>query len=159
LAGKYALKPISRMPLEEVTARTGLERRRAEAACQREYGEAFFWDDPRPDVGGLTRDADALGLQWTKGGRCHHLLAGNDKGRAVRLLAGLHRSLVPDLVTAAVGDAANDEPMLAAVDHPYLVAQPHNGHADLAVPGLIRVPFPGPDGFRWSVDHWLETCR
>jgi predicted mannosyl-3-phosphoglycerate phosphatase (HAD superfamily) len=82
----------------------------------------------------------------------------SDKGRAARLVAGLFSvALGQRVVTAGIGDSANDEALLTAVDHPYLVARSEQSWANLAVPGLVRTPDPGPLGWNEAIRHLLAT--
>jgi mannosyl-3-phosphoglycerate phosphatase len=147
LSRRLPVMALSRMSTEEVEALTGLSGTEAEAAKNREFGEAFVLDDPDLDEAELKREVRALGLRVTRGGRFWHLLGENDKGRAVRILSELYRKANPGVVTGAVGDAPNDIAMLAAVDRPFLVARPDGTYHDVDVAGLIRVPLPGPAGF------------
>ncbi|MBI3098137.1 MAG: HAD-IIB family hydrolase [Planctomycetes bacterium] len=92
------------------------------------------------------------GMHVTAGGRFHHLHGGSDKGAAIRRLMELYRGEFEDYTSIGIGDAANDLPMLQAVDRPCAVARP-DGACDpvlrAGVPGLEFIPDPGPRG--WSV--------
>jgi mannosyl-3-phosphoglycerate phosphatase len=156
LAEEFRIRALSRLPASEVSELTGLSPEQARSAGAREFGEAFVFDGPEPSTEDLDRAVSATGLRWTRGGRFYHLLGENDKGRAVEILSDLYRRGRPGLVTAACGDAPNDQPMLAAVDHGFLVAKPGGGHADVEAPGLIRVPQPGPSGFNQAVFSLLD---
>lgn len=156
LAARWPLRALSRLDAAELAALTGLTRSQAEAARKREFGEAFLLDDPAVPEAELEAAALSLGLRLTRGGRFYHLLGENDKGRAVSVLAGLYRQKYPSLTTAALGDAPNDQPMLAAVDRAYLVARPDGSHGPVDAPGLTRVPWPGPAGFNRAVLTLLE---
>ena len=94
------------------------------------------------------------------GGRFRRVTgSANAKGRAARLVAGLSAvALGQPVVTAAIGDSANGEGVLAAVNYPYLVARGGQLWANLAVPGFVCTPLPGPTG---SIDgiHLLLATR
>jgi len=151
LARVVAVRALSRLSSEEVADLTGLTMAQAEAAREREFGEAFIVDDPEIKESVLRNEVHKLGLRLTQGGRFWHLLGENDKGRAVTLLSRLFRQRHPDIVTAACGDAPNDEPMLAAVDRPFLVARPEGGHRPIDIPRLAKTDLPGPAGFSQAV--------
>ncbi|MEW5723023.1 MAG: HAD-IIB family hydrolase [Thermodesulfobacteriota bacterium] len=151
LAQKYPVRALSRMTEAEAAALTGLSLDQARSAKAREFGEAFVLEDLSVPEEELAAVVAELGLNLTRGGRFYHLLGGNDKGRAVSLLIGLYRRQSPDLVSAAVGDAPNDLPMLAAVNRPFLGARPDGSHHDLDLPGLARLSQPGPAGFNQAV--------
>ena len=151
LAKKYPVRALSRLSPREIASLTGLTESQAGAAGRREFGEALVLDDPTVAETDLSRAVESLGLRLTRGGRFYHLLGENDKGRAVKILTDIYRKLNPDLVAAGIGDAPNDQPLLAAVDHPFLVAAPDGTHRDLDVPKLTRIPLPGPRGFNRAV--------
>ncbi|MEW6264352.1 MAG: HAD-IIB family hydrolase [Thermodesulfobacteriota bacterium] len=159
LAGRWPIRALSQMNMEEVMAWTGLTRPRALTARRREFGEAFLVDAPEVDEARLAADVAALGLELTRGGRFYHLLGGNDKGRAVSWLIALYRAKHPGLLTAAFGDAPNDRPMLAAVDRAFLVAMPDGRYRPMDLPGLTKVPRPGPAGFNQSVLELLDELE
>jgi len=151
LARDFPIRAFSRMPASEAAALVGLDVEAVQAAQQREYGEAFIFTREDVSLTAFEAAAGRLDLEVTRGGRLFHLLAGNDKGRAVRLLTGLYRQEHDRVATIGVGDAPNDEPLLAAVDLAYLVARPDGTHARLHVPEISRVPGRGPAGFKQAV--------
>ena len=139
------------MPTAEAAALVGLDLEQTRAAQQREYGEAFFFTREGVSRPVFEAAAGRLGLRVTRGGRLYHLLAGNDKGRAVRLLTGLYQEKYGRVATIGVGDAPNDAPLLAAVDRAYQVARPDGSHARLDVPEMHRLAGIGPVGFSQAV--------
>lgn len=151
LERRLPVRALSRLSSKDVADLTGLSLTQAEAARRREFGEAFVVDGPEIKESELRNEVSKLGLRLTRGGRFWHLLGENDKGRAVTLLSGLYRQKDPDLVTVACGDAPNDEPMLAVVDRPFLVAKPEGGHRSIDLPRLTRIGLPGPAGFNQAV--------
>ncbi|MFH1139022.1 MAG: HAD-IIB family hydrolase [Pseudomonadota bacterium] len=159
LAGTFHLRALSRLAPEEIARLTGLTLAQARAARARQFGEGLVLDDPGVGELDLARMVESLGLRLTRGGRFYHLMGDNDKGLAVKILSGLYRKNDPGLLTAAIGDAPNDFPMLAAVDRPFLVAGPDGSHRRLDLPGLNRVPFSGPAGFNRAVLTFLEEAR
>jgi len=151
LARDFPIRAFSRMPTAEAAALVGLGLEEARAAQQREYGEAFLFTREGVSLPAFEAAAGRLGLHVTQGGRLYHLLAGNDKGRAVRLLTGLYREKYGRVMTIGVGDAPNDEPLLAAVDLAYQVARPDGSHARLVVPEISRMSGIGSVGFSQAV--------
>ncbi len=83
------------------------------------------------------------------GGRWVSILHGSDKGRAI---TRWRRALAPDAVTVAVGDAANDAPLLAVVDHAFVIRDAIRGPASalLDIPHARPLAAPGTRG-------WLEV--
>jgi mannosyl-3-phosphoglycerate phosphatase len=156
LAEKFPVRALSRMSADEVARLTGLAPQQAESARKREFGEAFILDDPQIPEAELNQAVTDLGLRLTRGGRFHHLLGENDKGKAVSLLTDMYRRIWKNVTTAGIGDAPNDLPLLAAVDHPFLVAGPDGNHRNLDLPNLTRVPLPGPAGFNLAVNKLMD---
>jgi mannosyl-3-phosphoglycerate phosphatase len=98
----------------------------------------------------LDRAARARGLRVTRGGRLRHLTGPTDKGRAVRALVELSPGLA-GARSIGLGDAANDLPLLQAVDRPIVMPRPGGGFDPVlaeTLPHAERAPAPGPAG--WS---------
>jgi mannosyl-3-phosphoglycerate phosphatase family protein len=140
------VRGFSAMPVAEVCARTGLSDAAARRAMEREASEPFVVTEPDPP--GATRLVElaaTLGVGLERGGRFWHLVGRDvDKGAAVgRVLDRLDPER--SLPTAAVGDAWNDLPMLAAVDHAFLLGEAVT--PEETPPGVLRLPTVGPEGF------------
>lgn len=150
-APRFGAKGFGRLSDAEVAGLTGLSLEAAARARRREFDEPVWLPEPEPQAEAFLAAARQAGLEATRGGRFFHVLSGADKGRAARLLLDLYRRANPLIVSAGLGDAPNDAPLLAAVDRPYLVARPDGSHAGLDLPGLVRVPLPGPAGFNQAV--------
>lgn len=153
LSRRFGMESFSRLPLERLMELAGLDRVQAERARQREFTEPFVLADER-QARALEEDAGKLGLRLARGGRFHHLMGNNDKGRAIGILAGLYRARGP-IVTVGVGDSPNDEPMLRAVDRPFLVARPDGGHAPVTALSLTCLKGVGPAGFAQMAERLL----
>jgi mannosyl-3-phosphoglycerate phosphatase len=142
------LRGFGDMTVDEIADRCGFSRELAELAARREYDEPFTGADPAL-FGAVVREAAVLGLSIVSGGRFHHLIGGNDKGRAVKLLRGLYDGRGQAVRAVGLGDSLNDEPMLREVDTPILVRRPDGGHIkSLHLPGLVIAPYAGPEGWR-----------
>ncbi len=150
-APRFQARGFGQMSDAEVAQLTGLSLEAAALARQREFNEPILLPEPERQAEAFLAAAQQAGLEATRGGRFFHVLSGADKGRAARLLLGLQRQKFPQLVSAGLGDAPNDAPLLAAVDRPFLVARPDGSHAELDLPGLARVALPGPAGFNQAV--------
>jgi mannosyl-3-phosphoglycerate phosphatase len=145
------LRGFGDMTVDEVAERCGFSREFAELAARREYDEPFIGADPTL-LGTVVREAAARGLSIVSGGRFHHLIGGNDKGRAVNVLRGLYDGRGEAVRAIGLGDSPNDEPMLREVEIPILVRRPHGGHIkSLHLPGLVIAPYAGPEGWREAV--------
>jgi predicted mannosyl-3-phosphoglycerate phosphatase (HAD superfamily) len=147
------------MTVEEIAERSNLARQDAALAAMREYDEPFVGieDGMMPRV---VQEAEARGFQVVSGGRFHHLVGGSDKGRAVRALRSFYEVSRGRVSTIGLGDSANDEPMLRAVDIPVLVRRPDGSHLEVGdLPGLIIAPSSGPLGWREVVLMLLRNSN
>ncbi len=154
LRRRYGAVGFGDMDVAEVAARTGLDLQAAARARQRECSEPFVCD---ADPAALREAVAPEGMMVVRGGRFWHLMAaGQDKGRAVRLLVSARTQMQGrPPVTVGLGDAANDLPLLRAVDIPVVVPRPDGSR--LAWPeGRPRfAPGPGSRGWGEAVLHLL----
>jgi len=154
-----SVRAFHRMTPEEISIETGLSQRGAQLAAAREYDEPFtFAGASEPDRRRFLEAAEARGLRWTHGGRFYHLLAHAGKQPAVAALTALYRRWSPAVLTAGLGDSANDAPLLAAVDIPILAMKAGGGYDPAVVeklPAVRRSPWPGPRGWNASVEELL----
>ncbi len=131
------------MTVEEVSGRCGLTLDQAARAKEREYDEPFLMSQP----GAISAWVIGHGVSIIPGDRFFHL-SGSDKGRAVTRLISLYRQWHPGASTIALGNGANDLPMLAAVDLPFLVQTDEGVYADHeALPHLGLAGGVGPVGW------------
>jgi len=152
-----AVRFFSQMSQAEVLALTGLRPDAAALALKREYDEPFVVvgassHDPALDER-LDGAARARGLRVTRGGRFHHLTGPTDKGRALRALVQLSPGLA-GAFSIGLGDAANDLPMLQAVDRPIVMPRSGGGFDPVlaaTLPHAERAPAPGPGGWARAV--------
>lgn len=141
------------MTPEELARYAGLSLGEARRAMDRDYDEPFILREPEQEV--QLRDAvREMGLHIFRGGRYLHLTGGHDKGQAVHILTRLYRRDCDGVVTVGIGDAANDESMLDAVDRPYLVARPDGSYASDA---YLHAGDAGPAGWTRAVRREVST--
>ena len=141
---------------EEVTAVTGLDVDAARRARQRDYSETLV-DPLTPAALAMLQEAlRAYGLAVAHGGRFHTVTgAASDKGVAVLRCAELLRRKLGEVVTIGIGDSANDLPLLAAVDRPYLVRRPAGDWCDVGELSVTRLAGVGPLGWRELAEEVL----
>ncbi len=154
-------KGFSALTVDEVVRFTGLDAASAARAMDREFDEPFLLRDA--DFAGKIAEAAARrGMRVTRGGRFFHLTGDSDKGRALLRLLPLLDSGGELPFTIGLGDAANDVPLLQAVDRP-IVIPGRGGRIDpeiaAALPGAERAPEPGPAGWNAAVLSVLEGRR
>ena len=134
---------------EDVAVVTGLAVDAARRARQRDYSETIVSPMSSADLAALQEALRAYGLAVAHGGRFHTVSgAASDKGVAVRRCAELLRRKLGAIVTIGVGDSANDLPLLAAVDRPYLVRRPAGDWCDVGDLAATRLAGVGPHGWR-----------
>jgi mannosyl-3-phosphoglycerate phosphatase len=134
---------------DEVAAVTGLDVDAARRARQRDYSETIVSPLAPAELATLREALAARGLAVAHGGRFHTVSgAASDKGVAVRRCAELLRRKLGQIVTIGVGDSANDLPLLAAVDRPYLVRRPAGDWCDVGDLAATRLAGIGPHGWR-----------
>jgi mannosyl-3-phosphoglycerate phosphatase len=152
-----SIRGFGDMSAGEVAVACGFSVPDAEAAKKREYDEPFLVPNEE-SLEAVRRAAGVAGLQVVTGGRFHHLVGDNDKGRAVRVLAGIFEKAFGRATTVGLGDSLNDEPMLRGVDVPVLIRKP-DGRYDprVRVRGLVYARGIGPDGWRDAVLDILEA--
>ncbi len=155
------LRGYGDMSVEEIAARTGLSRQKAELAKQRDYDEPFIIEGTGCREETVLEAINARALCCTKGDRFYHLMGPQDKGRAVRTLIRLYqRRTSADgeaLSTVAIGNSLNDLPMLAAVDEPILVQRGDGSYVSgFELPRLKLAPGPGPAGWNRAILSRLQ---
>ena len=146
------IRGFSEMDLDEVIHLTGLSKKEAAAAKEREYTEPFVFDGNENEEIGLTKSIKILNLNLTKGGRFFHLLGDNDKGKAAKIIVEMYKETHPELKTVALGDSFNDLPMLRAADIPILVQKPGGVYdRQIDLPNLRCAPGVGPIGWNTAL--------
>ena len=147
-----AVKGFGDLTALDVAKLTGLPLMEADLARRREFDEPFRFENPDdPRAGEFLHAIVARGLHWTRG-RFYHILGDNDKGRAVRFLTKIYRRERQVLTTIGLGDAANDLPLLEAVDIPVLVQREDRSYVDgVRSPRLVLADGVGPVGWNRAI--------
>jgi mannosyl-3-phosphoglycerate phosphatase len=114
---------FSGMTEKELTSLSGLTPEEAALAKQREYDEPFIVEGGNSEVEIVKRKVEEKGMNYVWGGKFHHLLGKNDKGKAVEILKELYENQFFSISTVGIGDSLNDLPMLMAVDHPIFLKE------------------------------------
>ena len=97
-------------------------------------------------------------LQVTSGGRFVHVMGKTDKGRAMLWLLDYLNEAEPNVqwTVIALGDSANDKPMLELADHAVVVKN-RGGSMQLArTNNVIYTEEPGPAGWQIAIDDLLD---
>ncbi|MEZ4548069.1 MAG: HAD-IIB family hydrolase [Thermodesulfobacteriota bacterium] len=146
------IRGVSEMETEEIMKLTGLGEEDAALVRKREYGEPFVVGGGIEAEKTVMDEIEKRGLRHTQGGRFHHILGRNDKGKAVSILKGLYVKEWGLVETAGIGDSLNDLPMLKAVDIPILVRKPGGGYDErIDIAGMAIADAPGPRGWNSAI--------
>ncbi len=117
------IKGFSDLTAEEIASLSGLNLKEAELAKEREYDEPFLIEGGERQVEQVRKKIAEKGMTYVQGGRFHHLLGNNDKGRAVGILKHLFEREFQSISTVGIGDSQNDLSMLLSVDHPIFLRE------------------------------------
>ncbi|MBM4349337.1 MAG: HAD-IIB family hydrolase [Deltaproteobacteria bacterium] len=112
------MKGFSDLTEGELASLAGLNPQEAEFAKRREFDEPFILEGEDGEVEIVKRKIEEKGMNYVWGGRFHHLLGKNDKGKAIEILKELYENQFFSIFTIGIGDSLNDLPMLSAVDRP-----------------------------------------
>jgi len=113
-----SMKGFSDLTEKEISSLCALDSKKAEWAKKREYDEPFIIEGGEKEIETVRRKIEEKGMTYAWGGRFHHLLGKNDKGKAVEILKALYENQFFSILTVGIGDSLNDLPMLSVVDHP-----------------------------------------
>ncbi|MEM8894151.1 MAG: HAD-IIB family hydrolase [Bacteroidota bacterium] len=146
------------LSLPEIMEITGLDQDGAREASTRDYSETFIkgnFEDV--DFHHFCLAMDLRGMACVRGSKYVTIMGKYaDKGKAVKILSELFAvNWKSKVSTAAVGDSGNDQPMLEAVDQPFLVKKPSNQWHEMEVNSLQQVDGVGPIGWQIVVDDYL----
>ncbi len=156
---------FSAMSLDDVMKHTGLERRAAEKAKQRQYSEPGLWTGRDDELAAFSQAVDDAGLQLLQGGRFFHISGRANKATQMQRLEAAYERLWPGKLirTAALGDAPNDMEMIETADYGFIIANPNGKHIpELQGEGrgrIVRVSETGPTGWNNAVNDLLDRLR
>jgi mannosyl-3-phosphoglycerate phosphatase len=112
------MKGFSDLTEKEISSLCALDLKKAEWAKKREYDEPFIIEGGEKEIEIVRRRIEEKGMTYAWGGRFHHLLGKNDKGKAVVILKELYENQFFSIFTIGIGDSLNDLPMLSVTDRP-----------------------------------------
>jgi len=148
------VKSIAEFTIDEIVELTGLNREEAILAQKREYTLPFIIYGGEDNVKIIKNEILSSGLTYTEGARFVHLMGGNDKGKAVKILADIFKKNSPEtrIITVGLGDSLNDLPMLEVVDKAFLVKKEAGNYEErIKVEDLIYADGIGPVGWNKAV--------
>jgi mannosyl-3-phosphoglycerate phosphatase len=158
-----AFKGVSDLSIEELAKIVGMTHDDAERMSKRQYGETILEIDKTEKVQ-FEQVLSEEGLQVIHGSRYFDVTAGNDKGKAVRILMDLYRKkLGDDTIFIGIGDSPNDIPMLKLTDVAILV-QKHDGtwtevDNNIIITRVMKVEGIGPAGWEKAFATIIKEAK
>ena len=177
-----AIEGISQMSIQKIMDFTYLKKREAEQSKKREYSEPFLICENhlspllhkegikgRSEGRWINRvkkeilklvlsEVEGRRFEFTSGGRFFHIMKGNDKGKAVKILKKLYERKYGRITTIGIGNSQNDLPMLKAVDIPVLVKNYDDRYEkDIKLKNLYLSDEIGPEGWNDFIIKILAT--
>jgi mannosyl-3-phosphoglycerate phosphatase len=144
---------------KELVLFSGLSREEAAWAKEREYDEPFLIEGGEKEIKVVQKKIRERGLNYAWGGRFHHILGKNDKGKAAQILKDLYKKEFSSIQTVGIGDSQNDLPMLSAVDHSVFL----KGEEDLSetspVKNLVLIEGKGPETWNQAMLNILRELK
>lgn len=144
---------------EELSSLTGLSPEEALFAKRREYDEAFIIEGGEKEVERVKSKIKEKGMNYVWGGKFHHLLGKNDKGKAVEILKELYENEFFSISTVGIGDSLNDIPMLLAVDHPIFLKEKESISPEIPSKNLICLEGTGPQVWNEAILNILSELQ
>ncbi len=158
IALQIKIMAFHHLTAEQVAELADLSLDQAKLAKMREFDEPFLVAEESVDkIPLLINEIERRGFRYTRGGRYHHITSDYDKGRAVKLVKELYQEQYDILITAAIGDAKNDQPMFQQVDYSFLVRK-HDGtyENEAVIPNITITKGIGPHGFAEAIETLMN---
>ena len=152
------LKPYADLTTAELSHLTGLSEEASARAKDRKFSETLTADLTSDQLIAVNAVLKRHGLHAICGGRFHTVSSLDcDKGKALKQLVAMRiKQTRQPVISVAIGDSANDLPMLLAADRAYLVQRPDGKWNPIDLPGLIKVPASGPQGWVQVAEEYLS---
>ena len=148
---------------KEIVSLCGLSTKEAESSKKREYDEPFLINGTEAEIEIVKTKIRERGMNYFWGGRFHHILGRNDKGKAVTIIRKLFENEYFFITTLGIGDSSSDLPMLLAVDHPVFLKERDVPLPEFppAIHNLVTIEGTGPEAWNRTilkfVNHMMDT--
>lgn len=160
LRGRYRFRSFSQMSVTELIDLTGLDKRSADTALQRQYTEPMHWRDSEAALADMRLELKGSGLALVRGGRFVHLMGQHDKADALRWLKQQYEAEGRVVKAVALGDGENDIEMLNAADIAVVVRSPVHPPIKLTRhKHVITTAGIGPTGWNQAVLEILQNTN
>jgi len=148
---RIPIRGFSDLTAKEVASLCGLSLKEAEFAKKREYDEPFMIEGGEEEAEVVKTKIEEKGMNYVWGGKFHHILGENDKGKAVEILKELYENEFFSISTVGIGDSLNDLPMLLAVDHPIFLREKEGSPQEIPFKNMIFVEGTGPRAWNEAI--------
>jgi len=145
------IRGFSDLTVKEVASLCGLSLKEAEFAKKREYDEPFIIEGGEEEVEVVKTKIEEKGMNYVWGGKFHHILGHNDKGKATEILKELYENQFFSISTVGIGDSLNDLPMLLAVDHPIFLREKEGSPPEIPFKNMIFIEGTGPKAWNEAI--------
>jgi mannosyl-3-phosphoglycerate phosphatase len=153
------IKGFSDLTEEELSSISGLSLGETEFAKKREYDEPFIIEGGEREIETVRRKIEGKGMNYVWGGKFHHILGKNDKGKAVEILKELYENEFFSISTVGIGDSLNDIPMLLAVDHPIFLKEKEGISPEIPLKNMLQVDGTGPQAWNEAILNILSEFQ
>jgi len=144
---------------KEIKSLCALSLKEAEFAKKREYDEPFLIEGGEKEIEAVKRKIVEKGMNYAWGGRFHHILGKNDKGKAVEILKELYENEFFSISTIGIGDSLNDLPMLLAVDHPIFLREKEGSPPEISFKNMIFIEETGPKAWNEAILNVVKKFK
>jgi len=145
------IKGFSDLTERELQPLCGLSLEEATLAKKREYDEPFIIEGGEREVEIVKRKIEERGLSYLWGGKFHHILGKNDKGKAVEILKELYENEFFSISTVGIGDSLSDLAMLLVVDRPILLKKKNDPSTAIPFQNLTIIDGTGPRAWNEAI--------
>jgi len=152
------IRGFSDLTEKEIASLCGLSMIEAGYAKKREYDEPFMVEGGDKEVEKVREKIEEMGLSYVWGGKFHHILGKNDKGKAVEILKEFYEKQFLSILTVGIGDSLNDLPMLSVVDLPVFLKGKDNVSEEVlsAIQNITMVDDTGPQAWNELILNMLH---
>ena len=130
LSYNYQFFGFSDLSNSELCTLTGLTPPEAARAKERSCTEPIVWKDSEAAFSKFSEELKTRNIQSIRGGQFIHLMEDtHDKSTGMEALLSIFQSLYPNTIweSLAIGDSANDIPMLEKATHALIIPNPSHG--------------------------------